>query len=231
MSDIEKYKYCQDKIQQGTLEERDIQWICDDYMNIFVEYYVSKRREEMRQKLSVAHRFRNMFAKTIKDYLSYYIGIFSGMTKSFEILSKAASRQEYFHNTMTALYAKSKVKEILEYLYAHPESQHKMIVESMDISKSYLTQLLRELEREGCVERFATGKRSFYSLSVGGQAFVRKKRAEREFVKPNFFDEKYTVTRRNQFIETKSSNVFYYNRKEEKLKNVGRREVVCNAGR
>lgn len=178
MLNKEIYEMIQIKINNNELCVEDLQILNNDFLNECSILYIHNKQREIENEISFGKRFKNLFKKCIKDYFSFQIGNFYGTLKCLEVLLCSNKRQTKFNELMIASYEKSGVSNILNYLYEHPDSQHKVICESLHMSKSYLSQLLRELERAGCVERYATGKRSFFSLSVLGQDFVRKKKNE-----------------------------------------------------
>lgn len=165
------------KAKENTLAEKEMEGLNNDFMNIMIHYYIDKQYDELKKEINSAKRFRSLFEGYIINYLSYQIGCFSTVVKIFELLIKSNIHQNNFKKTMTALYAKSGVAEILEYIYKNPDSQHKVICQKTSVkNKSYLSQLLKQLESAGCIERYSMGKTSFFSLSVEGQAFIKEKR-------------------------------------------------------
>ena len=115
---------------------------------------------------------------------------------------------------MTALYAKAGVKEVLEYIYKNPDSQHKTICEMTSVkNKSYLSQLLKQLETAGCVERYSGGKTSFFSLSIDGQAFVKDKIGSEKkeiFINPKRkYDIQETTFFKGNVHKEKYDNIFW----------------------
>lgn len=191
MLDKNKYEYYKIKIENNELDKGEVQRLSDTYINILIQYYTKRKQTELRKEIQSGKRFESLFTKYIKKDLAYYIGNFAVTIKIFELLMRINTRQETFHNEMTALYEKAGVSDILNYLYKHPDSQHKIICERTGRSKSYLSQLLKELEEIGCVERYATGKRSFFSLTTDGQAFVKEKQQVKRNSTYDMFEGKY----------------------------------------
>lgn len=183
------------KVNERQLEDKDLDGLNNDVMNIMIQFYIDKQYDELRKELVSAKRFKKMFEEQVTSYLSYQIGCFSMIIKVFEILVKNNIRKDDFKKQMTALYAKAGVKEILEYIYKNPDSQHKVICERTKVkNKSYLSQLLKQLENIGCVERYSGGKTSFFSLSIDGQVFVKEKQKNEKTVEPVFPIGKYNIS-------------------------------------
>lgn len=217
------------KTKENTLATEDLEKLNGDLINIMIEFYVHKNYDEVRKEIKSAKYFISLFNKYIIHSLSYQIGCFSMIIKIFELLMKSSIRKDEFKNVMNALYAKSGVKEILEYIYKNPDSQHKTICEKTSVkNKSYLSQLLKQLENAGCVERYSTGKRSFFSLSVEGQTFIKDKQKSKELEEHILPVEKYNLNyfengQCNIEPEKKYSRVFFY----RKDKNYASGEVNC----
>lgn len=176
MLDKKLYERYLEEINGNQLTEKEVENLTIDYMNLLIQDYIDKQYDKIQKELSSAKRFKQLFEKQISNRLSYHIGEFSMLIRLFEILIRTIARKESFRKQMIALYAKAGVKEVLEYIYYNPDSQHKTICERTAVkNKSYLSQLLKQLETAGCVERYSGGKTSFFSLSIDGQAFVKDK--------------------------------------------------------
>lgn len=153
-----------------------------------VSSYQDKELDSLTRTLKKSDYLRTSLWGVIKCGLSFQIGFLAALIKIFEILAFYSSEKENFHNDMVSLYNKAHVSVILHYLLVNPDSQHKAIAARTGLRANYLSQLMRELEAVGCVARYATGKRSFYSLTKEGEAFVRKKEQEQ-----NIFDEELSL--------------------------------------
>lgn len=176
MLDKKLYEEYSKNIRENLINEREVENLTHDLMNLLIQYYSDKNFDKIEIEVKNAKRFKSALRKCIVDNLSYQIGCFSAIITVFELLIKSHIRKESFHTSMIALYEKSGVKEILEYIYNNPDSQHKKICERTSVkNKSYLSQLLKQLENAGCIERYSIGKRSFFSLSLAGQAFVKER--------------------------------------------------------
>ena len=81
---------------------------------------------------------------------------------------------------MSALFSKDINQKIMIYLYDHPSSQHKVIAQALGIQSNYLSQQMRELEEAGGVVRYGVDRRSFYELTLDGQAYVEKNKLKKD---------------------------------------------------
>jgi len=206
-------KYLQ-KVNDNQLTEKGVENLTTDCMNLLIQYYIDKQYMEIQKELNSAKRFRQLFEKQVSNRLSYYIGGFSTLIIFFEVLTRTKIRKDSFKNQMTALYAKAGVKEVLEYIYKNPDSQHKTICEMTSVkNKSYLSQLLKQLETAGCVERYSGGKTSFFSFSIDGQAFVKDKIGSEKkeiFINPKRkYDIQETTVFKGNVHKEKYDNIFW----------------------
>lgn len=148
----------------------------DEVLHDMTRLYIRQDKKELDLELNLFRRLQKLLSNSIVDFLSCQIGILIGIYKVINLLSNTLSHDKDFNIKMTALYKKSKVKEILNYLEKHPSAQHKVIAQEAEVKPNYLSQIMRELEDTGCVLRYAVGKRSFYELSLDGQAFLKRQR-------------------------------------------------------
>lgn len=174
MLERERYFYLKEKISSDALSLDDIQELNSDFLNVMSEHYLDKKYSAMVDEITKGKRFESLLSKCTTDQFSLYIGMLKGIIGTFEALVFSTQKLAVFYNSMTALYEKANYNKVVNYLYDNPDIQHKVISENLNLNKGYLSQILKELETVGCVERYASGKRSFFSLSLNGQAFVKK---------------------------------------------------------
>lgn len=174
------------KIKKGNLRDEELQHFSENAVNYFADCYIESKASEMEKQLGRLSRFQILLSQMVENRKSYYIGILEGIQKTFQVLLLFRRERASFDVTMRRLSQKANVNSVLEYLYNHPDSQHKIIADELGINKGYLTQILKELSDVGCVERFATGKRSFFSLSLDGQAFIKQKNRYGKQQKQNY---------------------------------------------
>ncbi|RJW37300.1 hypothetical protein DXC92_22635 [Clostridiales bacterium TF09-2AC] len=148
----------------------------DEFLHDMTRLYIRQDKKELELELNLFKRLQKLLSNSIVDFVSCQVGILIGIYKVINLLTNTLSHEKDFNIKMSALYKKSKVKEVLHYLEKHPSAQHKVIAQEAGVRPNYLSQIMRELEDTGCVLRYAVGKRSFYELSLDGQAFLKKQR-------------------------------------------------------
>ena len=188
MMDEMKYVLLEERIQSNQLDEKDMQYISTNLRNVLIEYYVENEEHALRQEIQRAKIYQRLLKTNIKDYISYYIGSFSATLLLFDFLLDSKRRKEKTRKNISEARMMAGANKVLNYLYDHPDSQHKIICENTCITKSYLSQLLKELVSRGLVERYATGKRSFFALTLDGQTFIkehRQKHIKKKAIYPN----------------------------------------------
>ncbi|MCI9344563.1 MAG: winged helix-turn-helix transcriptional regulator [Lachnospiraceae bacterium] len=193
-----------------------------------VSLFQDSKLDSLTRTLKKSDYLRTSLLDIIVCGLSFQIGFFVAMLKIFGILAFSSSRKENFYEDMNALYHKARVSAILHYLLKNPDSQHKTIAEKNGLKANHLSQLMRELEAVGCVARYATGKRSFYSLTKEGETFARKKEQEQNILNDElyaykFSPEKYNIKLRP--MNTENSEDKYIQRKPSKNLNESMAEM------
>ncbi len=197
MMDKKMYEYFQRRLGEG-LQVKEVQRLSDEWLNSSVQGYLQGHYKQVQEEVEKGKRFQRLLKKAVMDPVSYVVGIFSGILYAMELLTSFTKQRTDFFKEAEALFEKANVERIANYLSKHPDSQHKVICTELGINKGYLSQLLREMERTGLVERYAAGKRSFYSLTLYGQKFVKKERSRKNVTNsfgmiclPNSLEEKY----------------------------------------
>lgn len=149
----------------------------DDFLHEAVRLCVDQERSQLEEELRLYKRFRKMLEPYTAHEISYEIGRIDGIATVLERLSQTMPDQNEFNKIMEAVYQREAVKKILDYMYDNPHIQHKTLANAIGLKPSYLSQLLRTLEEYNCVVRYGIDRRSFFDLSLGGQTFIKKKRA------------------------------------------------------
>lgn len=159
--------------------EKEVSEFSETLARAYIEDLLNKKMENIKKDLQAANRFQRLFEPLTTDRLSYSIGFFNAVIYIFYLLVTRERRKAGTEKRIKALLAKQHTGEILSYLLDHPDAQHKVIAEKLGLKSNYLSELMRELEENGCVERYASGKRSFYSLTLVGQDTAREQRRKR----------------------------------------------------
>lgn len=144
------------------------------------ELFIDRKKEELDKQLHSSKRMKKMLSGFADNNISYRIGIIMGILETMESLVHRQTVQNEVNIKISALFSKETNKKILLYLYDHPGSQHKVIAEALGIRPNYLSQQMRELEEAGGVVRYGVDRRSFYELTLDGQAFIEKNKGRKE---------------------------------------------------
>ena len=202
MLDKKTYEYFQSRLKEG-LQEKEVRQLSDEWLKRSVQSYLQGNYKQMQEDLDKGNRFQRMLKKAVKDPVSYVVGIFSGTVYAMELLTGFSRQRMGVFGETAVLFKKANVGDIAEYLYKNPNAQHKTISAELGLNKGYLSQLLRDMERTGCVERYAAGKMSFYSLTLYGQEFIKKERFRK-----NISDSVSIVCGRQTSLEEKYTPLF-----------------------
>lgn len=147
----------------------------DDFLYEAVRLCANQERDKLEEEFRIYKRFRKMLESYVTYDISYEIGRADGISITLECLARTMLDQNDFNKRMEAEYQRENIRKILKYLYDNPHTQHKTLVNATKLKPNYLSQLLRELEGYGCVVRYGIDRRSFFELSLDGQAFMRTK--------------------------------------------------------
>lgn len=171
---IEKYELLDSLLSKNSESlHQTVYELNEELLDKSVSLLIESKYEELKEEMNYSKRFTILLERSSSKNLDYYAGYFHALATAFSMIIAGKQEKVTFEKEMNALSKKANVKNILLYLYDHPDAQHKIISENTHVGYSYLSQLMRELEDVGCVERYASGKRSFYSLSLKGQSFTK----------------------------------------------------------
>lgn len=217
MLNKEIYTIIKNEIEKNELNENKLKNLNEDLSRLLIHLYIQKKYSTIETELSSGKRFKKILMKIVRDKISYYIGMFTNTLALFDLLTNLSKNNLTFHERMVVLYTKANVKKVAEFLLMNPDSQHKVIAENTDIDKGYLSHILKELQEAGCVERYGTGKRSFFSLSVQGREYVKKQQhfnrlaAYSSLISDDLFKNKYasTSSKNTGYEDTKYTEFIY----------------------
>lgn len=182
-----RYKDLEDLLERGSSDAgvklTDIQ---GEFLYKSMQLYANGKKEEIDKELRLFRRFHKMLLKYVSHPLSYQLGIFTGIFHAVEFLMNYLTTMRKKEIKLDALFEKEINKKILFYLHTHPSSQHKVIAEAIGVQVNYLSQQMRELEKAGGIVRYGIDRRSFYELTLDGQAFVQRK--EKQKNECSYFD-------------------------------------------
>lgn len=138
----------------------------------YVQDYLSDNDSKIKSDLKNINKYKKLFSNTVTDWVSYRVGTFDAILFIFELLVYKKDKKDDFIKRIRALSTKKYMDKIFMFLYKNPDAQHKVISQNIGVKPNYLCELMRELEKSGCVERYMIGKRSFYSLSKPAKEFI-----------------------------------------------------------
>lgn len=168
-------EYCNLLQEENYIElERKIETLNDALITTYIQDYLDNDHERMKRDLKNSTRYKKILFSNIKDRLSYQIGAFNAILTIFEILVYKKIKNEDFTQKIKSLFNKKNYSNVLLFLYKNPDSQHKVILDNTGLKANYLSEILKELEKEECVHRYAAGKRSFFTLSNKAQNYIRE---------------------------------------------------------
>ncbi|MBR5565685.1 MAG: hypothetical protein IKW08_05900 [Roseburia sp.] len=172
--DKKTYDECTVLVKEKSYEEleRRLDKLNETLVISYVQDYLDHDDTRIKIDLKNSNRYKKLLAGMVSDQMSYRVGAFETIILIFELLFYKKNRKEDFVKRMKALNVKKNVNRIFMFLYANPDAQHKDISRSIGLKPNYLSELMRELEGAECVERYAIGKRSFYSLSKQAKEFI-----------------------------------------------------------
>lgn len=154
--------------------------------------YERKEKEILNNELRLAAKYSDCFNNYItkkdtsaKSRRLFLMGEFVGIYKVISRLLALLLGKEKGENKLFALCTgRAHIKEILIFLYYHPNVKHKDLAEKIGIKPNYLNELMKLLEPTGSINKYSYGKFCYYELSLDGQKYVedflKEKQLERE---------------------------------------------------
>ena len=146
-----------------------------EYMYELMRLYQKGDKEQMYSMLRQGQKISKAFeysAENSQRLLAYYMGLLGGITYEAGFLFRDMAEKREFPIVMKGLCAKTHYSNILKYLYRHPSARHKDIVEFEKIKPGFLTTIMKDLEKNGAVKKYCSGKAVFYELTIDGKEFV-----------------------------------------------------------
>lgn len=169
------------KTENESKKKDDLQSFAKELLYELTTLFIINNRDELEKELHLSKRFEKLLLNNEISDISRQIGVIIGILMTMEMISHKTAVKNKINKNMSAVFMKEINKKILFYLYDHPNSQHKIIAEAIGIRSNYLSQQMRELEETGGVVRHSIDRRSFYELSLDGQAFVEERKHDSGF--------------------------------------------------
>ncbi len=161
---------------------QEMQMFSQAYIQGGVQAFSQNAYEDLNEMLKSYRRLRKEIAgisKTMQENVIYECGIFIGAYKIFEEINRINARLEEQYDAQKLLDRKH-VPAILKYLYENPDARQSVIAEKIDISPSYLSEILNLLMQAGYVTRYGKSKNTRYRLAKTGRIIYKKRFMQKE---------------------------------------------------
>ncbi len=161
---------------------QEMQMFSQAYIQGGVQAFSQNAYEDLNEMVKSYRRLRKEIAgisKTMQENVIYECGIFIGAYKIFEEINRINARLEEHYDAQKLLDRKH-VPAILMYLYENPDARQSVIAEKIDISPSYLSEILNLLMQAGYVTRYGKSKNTRYRLAKTGRIIYKKRFMQKE---------------------------------------------------
>ena len=161
---------------------QEMQMFSQAYIQGGVQAFSQNAYEDLNGMVKSYRRLRKEIAgisKTMQENVIYECGIFIGAYKIFEEINRINARLEEHYDAQKLLDRKH-VPAILMYLYENPDARQSVIAEKIDISPSYLSEILNLLMQAGYVTRYGKSKNTRYRLAKTGRIIYKKRFMQKE---------------------------------------------------
>ena len=161
---------------------QEMQMFSQAYIQGGVQAFSQNAYEDLNEMVKSYRRLRKEIAgisKTMQENVIYECGIFIGAYKIFEEINRINARLEEHYDAQKLLDRKH-VPAILKYLYENPDARQSVIAEKIDISPSYLSEILNLLMQAGYVTRYGKSKNTRYRLAKTGRIIYKKRFMQKE---------------------------------------------------
>lgn len=183
-------------------------------MQVFSQAYIQgsihvlsqNRQEDLDRLLQNYRKLRRDIArlfKSDKEMIFYGCGIFIGVYKMLEEISRMTRRQEEWSDRQNLLCRKH-VSEVLQYLHENADARQNKIAESTGVSPSHLSEILNLLMRSGYVMRYGQNKNTRYCLTKVGRAVCRSQFVKKEQEKVYIDTDYREVLEKDHFIRERT---------------------------
>lgn len=143
-----------------------------------LDAFVNKDMILVEQMLKDQRKLRKMITEELRGYSDEAVVVSSKYIQTYNLINKMVQnekrRNRIGDNMCMIEQSYSDTRKVLVYLYRHTHVQHKVLTRELDIPRSTLSDLLKVMEKAGCVEKISTGKFSFFSLTVEGRRYVKE---------------------------------------------------------
>lgn len=144
----------------------------------FLVGFENKDLDRIEQMLKEQRKLRKVITGELRRHPDEAVLVSCKYVQTYNLMNKIVQiekRRRNISDTMALIeQTYTHTRKVLIYLYRHNNVQHGILVKSLNIPKSSLSDLLKVLEKAGCVERIHNGKCSFFNLTVEGRKYVKE---------------------------------------------------------
>ena len=161
--------------KQGECLQRHLEEMTKEYLFESLRSYQKKEKELLYQKIRQGQPFSNLFLRASRSAgctVFFSMGLFAGIVKVMEFLFRDLVDRQDFTYKIRGLCQKAHYLNVLKYLYRNTPARHKEIVQWEGVSRSYLTEIMKELQEAHVVDKYYQGKAAFYELTAEGREYM-----------------------------------------------------------
>ena len=175
-----------ERIEKGGNQlQKCLEEMAREYLYESLRNYQRKEKELLHQKIRRGQKFSNLFSRTAQsagENIFFSMGLFAGIVKVMEFLFRDLVDRQDFAHKIQGLCQKAHYLNVMKYLYRNTPARHREIVQREGVSRSHLTEIMKELQEAHVVDKYYQGKAAFYELTEEGREYV--KTIEEEAEKP-----------------------------------------------
>lgn len=177
---LKKYVESEKKCGNAIAGEH-IKNIADEFLTDVLFHLSERRNDDVERELEKAKRFFYAFCEEERSRIEdtfFEKGFLCGEYLAFDKLYEELVSNDQFDRNMNKMMGRAHVKEIVWYLYSHPESRHIEIARDIHIDTSQLSRIMEKLTDSGIVDKYQESKFSYYVLSFAGKRYLENNENE-----------------------------------------------------
>ncbi|RKI39069.1 ArsR family transcriptional regulator [bacterium D16-51] len=184
-------KFSEENFDVGTYTQ-EVHMLNQVYIQDAVQAVYQDNLEELSDMMKSYRKMRKVIAglpNLENEKFFYECGIFNGAYKILEELNGIYKEQEDCQK-LSGLLERKHVQDILLFLYKNPNARQGKIAKDINISPSYLSEILNLLMKTGYVQRYGKNKGTRYCLTKAGRVYSRAADISKKTVN-NYIDVDY----------------------------------------
>ena len=169
--------------KEGDVLQRYLDEMAKEYLFESLRRYQKKEKELLYRNVRQGQKFSKLFSETAKadkGSVLFSMGFFAGIVRVMELLFRDLVDRRDFAHRIQGLCQKAHYLNVLKYLYRNEPARHKEIAQKEGVSRSYLTEIMKELQEAHVVDKYYQGKAAFYELTDEGKEYVKTMEVEPE---------------------------------------------------